>query len=131
MAAAVRTGGTVSYSSIGFIVLGDIVAKVSGQTFEEYLQEHIVDPVGMKDTLLIVRGDRSGTRRQPACAQHHARGNRHRQISLPRRFAPAGTLYSSITDMARYAADALESRRVRGDADSGTDDLRRHVGADL
>lgn len=44
-----------SYSSIGFTVLADIVAKVSGQTFEEYLQEHIVDPLGMGDTLLVVQ----------------------------------------------------------------------------
>jgi CubicO group peptidase (beta-lactamase class C family) len=35
------------YSNIAYNVLGDLIAKVSGQTFEDYMQEHILRPAGM------------------------------------------------------------------------------------
>ncbi len=43
-----------SYSSIGFNVLGDVIAKVSGQTFEDYMQEHIFTPLGMEDSSFLL-----------------------------------------------------------------------------
>ena len=43
-----------SYTSIGYTVLADVIQKVTGQTFEDYLQQHILDPLGMENTLLIV-----------------------------------------------------------------------------
>ncbi len=107
-------GDRFSYNSTGFIVLGDIVAKVSGQTFEEYLQEHIVDPVGMKDTLLIIEESRPGARRQPACAQHAGEVAVTDRFPYRRQFAPTGPLCSSITDMARYAAAHLNRGEFEG-----------------
>jgi CubicO group peptidase (beta-lactamase class C family) len=35
------------YSNIAYNVLGDLIAKISGQTFEDYLYEHILHPAGM------------------------------------------------------------------------------------
>jgi CubicO group peptidase (beta-lactamase class C family) len=103
-----------SYSSMGFTVLADIVAKVSGQTFEAYLQEHIVDPLGMNDTLLIVQ----------AADQEHVAGPHVRNGSgkvavadkfpYRRQYAATGPLYSSITDMTRYAAAHLNRGEFEG-----------------
>src|SRR5580693_1243286 len=38
----------------GFDVLGVLVARASGQPFETFLQEHIFEPLGMKDTAFSV-----------------------------------------------------------------------------
>jgi D-alanyl-D-alanine carboxypeptidase len=38
------------YNNSAFFLLGAIIAKVSGQTYEEYLQEHIFMPLGMRQT---------------------------------------------------------------------------------
>lgn len=39
--------GTVSkYSNFGYIVLGELIVKVSGQTYEKYVKEHITIPAG-------------------------------------------------------------------------------------
>jgi CubicO group peptidase (beta-lactamase class C family) len=43
-------GGGGNYSNIGFTVLGFLVELLSGQTFEEYCQQHIFMPLRMDDT---------------------------------------------------------------------------------
>ena len=40
-------GGGWRYSNKAFDALGDVIAKVSGLSFEEYVQKHILDPIGM------------------------------------------------------------------------------------
>ncbi len=35
------------YSNMAFDTLGDVIAKVSGQSFESYVKENILDPLGM------------------------------------------------------------------------------------
>jgi CubicO group peptidase (beta-lactamase class C family) len=43
-------GSTSSYSNPGFVMLGQIVAEVSGQPYIEYVQEHILASLGMENT---------------------------------------------------------------------------------
>jgi len=38
------------YSDINFIVLGELVSRISGQPLDVYCAEHIFKPLGMKDT---------------------------------------------------------------------------------
>ncbi len=47
-------GGDMLYSSIGYDILGDIVAKVSGQSYETYMQENILDPLGMDHSTFML-----------------------------------------------------------------------------
>jgi uncharacterized protein YbbC (DUF1343 family)/CubicO group peptidase (beta-lactamase class C family) len=48
----VRTtpGARFVYSDIGFIALGEIVRRVSGQRLDEFARRHIFEPLGMRDT---------------------------------------------------------------------------------
>ena len=113
------------------VILGDIVQKVSGQTFEDYLQENIIDPLGMSDTMLII----------PESEQAKVTGNHVRDedgqvvvsdiFPYRRQFTPTGPLYPSITDMARLAATNLNRGRVRGCPHPAGGDLRCHVAAHL
>lgn len=43
-------GERFAYSNSGYVLLGAIIEKVSGQSYEEFLQEQIFAPLGMKDT---------------------------------------------------------------------------------
>ena len=43
-------GQLVSYSNHGSAIAGLIVANLSGTTWEEYVQQNILDPLGMKET---------------------------------------------------------------------------------
>jgi CubicO group peptidase (beta-lactamase class C family) len=43
-------GERFMYSNIAYNVLGNLVAKISGQTFETYMKEHLLTPTGMPES---------------------------------------------------------------------------------
>lgn len=43
-------GTKQQYSNGGYIVLGLIIEKLSGQTYYDYVKQHVFEPAGMKDT---------------------------------------------------------------------------------
>src|SRR5438477_12110806 len=48
-------GEKFAYSNTAYDILGDVIAKVSGESFEDYVQHNILTPLGMKDSTLLVR----------------------------------------------------------------------------
>ncbi len=52
--------GTAWNYSVATDVLGYLVGKISGQPFEQYLQQHIFAPLGMVDTAFHVPDDKAG-----------------------------------------------------------------------
>jgi CubicO group peptidase (beta-lactamase class C family) len=44
-------GRQVIYSDIGYFLLADIVAKVSGQPFDQFVASRLFKPLGMTDTM--------------------------------------------------------------------------------
>lgn len=45
-------GSRFGYSNSGFIVLGAIIERVTGQSYADYVHEHIFKPAGMTDTAI-------------------------------------------------------------------------------
>jgi len=45
-----KPGEQFKYCNTGYIILGDIITKVSGMDWHDYMQKHILDKVGMKHT---------------------------------------------------------------------------------
>lgn len=98
-------GERFSYSNIAYNVLGDMITKVSGQTFEAYMKEHILLPAGMPDSTLFfpeVERDR--------LAVPHLRTPE--MIVNPvypyhRADAPASFLHSTIVDMCHWCITCL------------------------
>src|SRR5919204_4164081 len=43
-------GGEWHYSNLGFVLLGAVVARLSGSPIEEYLEERILRPLGLRET---------------------------------------------------------------------------------
>jgi len=43
-------GTSRRYSNAGYVVLGLIIEKVSGQSYQDYVREHLFRPAGMKNT---------------------------------------------------------------------------------
>lgn len=40
------------YSNVAYVILGHLIEKVSGQSYEEYMKEHIFEPLNMKRTFV-------------------------------------------------------------------------------
>ena len=46
-------GKRYSYSNMGIATLGRIIEVISGRTYERFLQERVLDPLGMQDTFFF------------------------------------------------------------------------------
>jgi CubicO group peptidase (beta-lactamase class C family) len=45
-----QPGEKWSYSNSGYVLLGFLIEKISGESYEKFVQENIFDPLGMKDS---------------------------------------------------------------------------------
>ena len=103
--ATADVGQRASYSNFGAAVLGEALAAAWGTTYAEALTEHVLGPLGMKQTSIGVAG-------QPPpddLAPGHAGGKRVANWTF-QAFAPAGAIRSSARDMAIFLAAALGGR---------------------
>ncbi|WP_052121164.1 serine hydrolase domain-containing protein, partial [Inquilinus limosus] len=65
-----RPGTDLIYCNTGFFLLSEIIEQVSGQSFNQLLEERITGPLGMRDTRLM----RWDSEILPRLADHHGRG---------------------------------------------------------
>ena len=112
------------YSDIGAIILGEIVARVTGQRFDAFVKERVFTPLGMRETMFrppdSLRERIAPTEVDP-WRQRHLRGEVHDEnaYALGGVSAHAG-LFSTAADMVRLARMYLSD---------GTLDGRRFVSA--
>lgn len=99
-------GEKFQYSNSGYMVLGAIIEKISGQDYYSYVQEHIYKPAGMTETGFYEPGKENpnvaigyskmspdGKRLEEARANTDAREVRG---------GPAGGGYSTVGDLVRF-----------------------------
>jgi CubicO group peptidase (beta-lactamase class C family) len=99
-------GEKFQYSNAGYMVLGAIIEKVSGQDYYSYVQEHVYKPAGMVETGFYEPGKEipnlaiGYTRESDDGKQlDEARDNENiREI----RGGPAGGGYSTVEDMVKF-----------------------------
>ncbi len=107
-------GADQRYSNAGFIVLGLIIERESGQSYYDYVRDHIFKPAGMTDTESYaidakVSNLATGlTKRGPDGPLEHRRSNARMQ---PGRGSSAGGGYSTAQDLLRFAR-ALSSEKL-------------------
>jgi CubicO group peptidase (beta-lactamase class C family) len=104
------SGTKWAYSNSGYVLLGLIVAKVSGQSFAQFLSERIFKPLNMRDTLVYVRGA-SVVSRRAFGHERTAAGFRRADQSATSATQGDGGIYSNLDDLARWDG-ALETHRL-------------------
>jgi CubicO group peptidase (beta-lactamase class C family) len=111
----VRPPGTYSsYSNYATALAGYIVQRVSGEPWDDYVEKHILTPLGMTQT----------TTRQPLPPR--LRGDMSHGYTwgggsyMPHKFeivngaSPAGSISSSATDMAKFMIAHLDNGELNG-----------------
>jgi CubicO group peptidase (beta-lactamase class C family) len=100
-----------SYSNSGYVLLGYLIEKITGDTYEKFVRENIFTPLGMKE---------SGYDSNTAIIAHRAdgyvsgpKGYEHAgfiHMSIPH---AAGALYSTTEDLLKWELGLFEGKVVR------------------
>ncbi|HEY0465233.1 MAG TPA: serine hydrolase domain-containing protein [Polyangiaceae bacterium] len=110
-------GERYRYSNLGYALLGKIVASVSGKPFEQYVASDIFSPLGLTSSGYV-----TGKLPSERLAIGYYRENEQliaEKIESDGVFAPAGGVYTSARDLARYAAFQLAAYPPRDDPETG------------
>jgi CubicO group peptidase (beta-lactamase class C family) len=115
-------GECAAYSNYGTALAGYIVARVSGQTYDQYIQENILDRLGMAHSTVLAT-------LHPEVSAHESVGYLYEEGAFrvfpkfygPSDLAPMGFMGASATDMARFMIAHLQDGRY---SDAGIRETR-------
>ncbi|MDJ0921686.1 MAG: serine hydrolase domain-containing protein [Henriciella sp.] len=99
-----------AYSNHGFVVLGRIVEEVSGLSYDDYVEQHVMAPIGM--TSSSAHQPVPGALADQVVTSYSMSANEF----VPQPFeivaaSPGGAISATGLDMARYAIAALKAER--------------------
>jgi CubicO group peptidase (beta-lactamase class C family) len=105
-------GQSFEYSNMNFIILGLVIEKVSGQTYEDYVKQKILDRLGMKNSYL---SEEAAKQAELAMGHTVAFGITFpTNIPFPTAQCPAGFQLTSAEDMARFVSLYLNNGYISG-----------------
>ncbi len=107
-------GSNFSYSNTGYILLGRVIEKVSGESFASFLERRLLRPLGLTNTLYEPASGTSGL----------ASGYSNFALSPPEPIQPeaagwigaAGAIYSTASDLARWNLALIDGRVLKPDS---------------
>src|SRR5208282_4515945 len=105
-----KPGSRWEYSNYGFLLLGLVVQKASGQDYYDYVRVHIFKPAGMNSTDSLPE-DQTVPGRSVGYTKMDASGERPNVDTLPYRGTSAGGGYSTVEDLLAFA-NALENHKL-------------------
>jgi CubicO group peptidase (beta-lactamase class C family) len=105
-------GTSWSYSNSAYVVLGLIVAKVSGQPYGDFLRARIFQPLHMDGTLAFVNGRNTVANRAFGHSKRAGKFVEADQSSTSATLGDGG-VYSNLEDLAKWDA-ALQSHALLG-----------------
>jgi CubicO group peptidase (beta-lactamase class C family) len=103
-------GSKFEYSNYGFILLGAIVEKVSGQSYYDYVHDHVYVPAGMTSTASDSEDSTVADRSVGYTKMDAGDQLRPNTDTLPYRGTSAGGGYSTVEDLLRFATALQENK---------------------
>ena len=103
-----------TYSNMGYVTLGILIHKVSGQYFGDFLQERVFKPLGMSATRIISEADIIPNRAAGYVLKNGQVKNQE-WVSPSANSTADGSLYFTILDLAKWDA-ALYTEKVLKDS---------------
>jgi len=103
--------GGYTYQNIMYLVAGKVIAKVSGQPWEDFVEQRIFQPLGMTNSYA---NQQRSLKQASRSIPHYKMNNTIIPItdSNADAIAPAGSIWSSIEDMAKWTQCVLDSTKV-------------------
>jgi CubicO group peptidase (beta-lactamase class C family) len=99
------------YTNAAFMTAGEIIPKVIGKTWAEYLKEKIFTPLGMNNTLALSKDIPAASNKATA---HTVWMGELKKIPYGKidALAPAGSISSSVNDLSKWVMAQLDSGRL-------------------
>ncbi len=107
-------GEHYSYNNSGYLLLGAIIAAVSGRSYEAFLREEIFDPLGMHHTRMLTHEAIT-----PLRARGYIRGRRrfhNARLDAMNWSHAAGALGSTMTDLLNWDRAIRSNRLISADS---------------
>ena len=109
-----RSGERYRYSNFAMALLAEVIEAASGQRYEEYVQQHVLRPLGLEDTQPRMPIELLGQRLAFGYGPMLRDGNR--TVVKPfdmRSYAAAAGFSSTVRDLARFASWQFRVLRTR------------------
>ncbi|MEM6649800.1 MAG: serine hydrolase domain-containing protein [Pseudomonadota bacterium] len=107
------------YSNLGYTLLGQIIEKVTGQTYADYMQTRLLDPLNLKDTHLD--GNKIPENQKAKAYNWIVEDNKY--IDEPYlasgTFDPLGGIWTTASDYQKFISWFLSAWPARDGADNG------------
>ncbi|MBN1430097.1 MAG: beta-lactamase family protein [Anaerolineae bacterium] len=108
-----KTGSTWNYASTGFTFLAEIIARVSGMDYDEYIKQHVLKPLGMGDSHYVLpKADRNRVCVVSDWNRHHVSGTKKDMIT-PSMWGGGG-LFSTLEDLWKLGQMMLDGGTFNG-----------------
>jgi CubicO group peptidase (beta-lactamase class C family) len=100
------------YSNLGYLTLGILIHRVSGEFYGDFLQQRIFQPLGMQATRIISEGDIVPNR---AAGYRLVKGELKNQewVAPAMNTTADGSLYFSILDLSKWDAALYEGKLLK------------------
>ena len=101
------------YTNAAFMTAGEIIPKVTGKSWAQFITDSIFKPLGMNNSLALSKDIKTAANR---CLPHTVVMNELRKIPYGNidNLAPAGSISSSINDMSKWVMAQLNNGTVDG-----------------
>jgi D-alanyl-D-alanine carboxypeptidase len=109
-------GSRWAYSSYGFLLLGVVIEKVTGQSYYDYVQRHVYAPAGMTRSGSLPENQAVADRSIGYTTPPGTTGLVPNTDTLPYRGTSAGGGYSTVEDLARFAHALLSHKLLTPDS---------------
>ena len=103
-------GSEWRYSNYGFLLMGVLIEKVSGQSYYDYVRDHIFKPAGMTGTASEPE-EQMVVDRSMGYTKYGGAGLQPNTDTLPYRGTSAGGGYSTVEDLLKFAT-ALQTNKL-------------------
>jgi CubicO group peptidase (beta-lactamase class C family) len=101
-----------SYSNLGYLTLGILIHRVTGEFYGDFLQERIFKPLGMSTTRIIDEADIIPNRSSGYLLENGQLKNQ-KWVSPSLNTTADGSLYFSIVDLAKWDAALYTDRLLK------------------
>lgn len=107
-----KPGETFSYTTYGYVILGSIIEKITGRSYEDYIQKEILDKAGMNDTGIEKYGKLYANK---SVLYHRSKKGKIKtaEINNLSNRIPAGGYYSTLDDLLSFGHAVLDHKLVK------------------